>query len=328
MNPSHPDRRHFILGAAALAATPASFGQGTAWPTAHTVRIIVPQPAGGYTDQIGRMVQRNLADALGGTFIVENKAGANMRIGVQDLARSAPDGNTLGIVVAGFVINTSYYAKLPYDPVKDLMGVSLIGVSPLVAAVSNNAPFESAKEVIDYARKNPGKVSVGSTGTGSASHLAAELWMARTGVKMTHVPYKGSVPGVMDLIGGQVQLFFDAPSGLAPYARDGKVKLIGVASDKRLAALPEVPTFVEQGFQNFIASTWAGMLAPAGTPKDIVNRVSAQIAKFVRTDETRARLDAMGTVAAGSTPEEFDTFMVQETAKWRDVLRAANVKQE
>ncbi|MDQ8030495.1 MAG: tripartite tricarboxylate transporter substrate binding protein [Bordetella sp.] len=328
MTPLHTDRRQFLLGAAACLAAPA-FAQGAAWPSpSHTVRIIVPQPAGGYTDQIGRMVQQNLAGAFGTTFIVDNKAGANMRIGVQDLARSAPDGYTFGVVVAGFVINTSFYAKLPYDPVKDLMGVSLIGVSPLVAAVSNNAPFRTASEVIDYARKNPGKVSFGSTGTGSASHLAAELWMARTGVTMTHVPYKGSVPGVMDLIGGQVQLFFDAPSGLVPYAKDGKVRLIGVASDKRLPMIPEVPTFVEQGFPDFIASTWAGLLAPAGTPKDIVRRVSGQIAKFVRTDELRAKFDAMGTVPAGSTPEEFDAFMAQETTKWRDVLRAANVKQE
>lgn len=321
-------RRHFVAAAAASAGASAwpAFGQA-AWPN-KPVRIIVPQPAGGYTDQMGRMVQTHLQQKFGGTFIVENKPGANMIIGVDAMAKSPADGTTFGVIVAGYVANTSFYPKLPYDPNKDLMGVSLIGVSPLLAAVSNDAPFKTAREVVEYAKANPGRISFGSTGTGSASHLAAELWKSQTGIQMAHIPYKGSVPGVTDLMGGQVQLFFDAPSGLMSHAKAGKIRLIGVAAERRLSALPDVPTFVEQGFAGFTASTFAGVLAPMGTPRDIVQRVSSEIAQLVRMEDTRAKLDATGTVPVGSTPQEFDTFLAQETAKWAKVIRTAGVKPE
>ena len=318
-------RRQFNLSLAAGAAavcTPA-VGQG-AWP-AKPIRIVVPYTPGGFTDQMARLVQPGLQARLGQSVIIDNKPGANSLIGVDAVAKAPPDGSTFGVVIAAYAANTTLYPKLPYDPAKDLTGVSLMGISPLLAAVNNDAPFKTAKELIDYARANPGKVSFGSSGNGSAAHLTTELWKAQTRTYMVHVPYRGAVPALTDLLGGQIQLFFDAPTGLINQGKAGKVRLIGVASDRRLPAVRDVPTFIEQGFANFTGSTWAGMLAPAGTPREIVQRMSEEVAAIIRADETRAKLDAMGTFAAGSTPQEFDAFIAAETRKWGDVIRRAKV---
>ena len=175
---------------------------------------------------------------------------------------------------------------------------------------------------------NPGKLSFGSSGNGSAAHLTTELWKAQTQTFMTHIPYRGAVPALTDLLGGQIQLFFDAPTGLINQGKSGKVRLIGVASERRLPAVPDVPTFIEQGFAGFTGSTWAGMLAPAGTPREIVKRMSDELARIVKSDETKVKLDAMGSFPAGGTPEEFDAFIASETTKWGRVIRTAGVKAE
>ncbi|HUD33896.1 MAG TPA: tripartite tricarboxylate transporter substrate binding protein [Variovorax sp.] len=327
MLPFSPSRRRFALDlatcAAATLAVP-SFAQG-AWPS-RPIRIVVPYTPGGFTDQMARLVQIGLQQRLGQPVVIDNRPGANGLIGVDAVAKAAPDGTTFGVVIAAYAANTTLYAKLPYDPKKDLIGVSLMGVSPLLAAVNNDAPFKTGRELIDYARANPGKVSFGSSGNGSAAHLTTELWKSLTKTYMTHIPYRGAVPALTDLMGGQIQLFLDAPTGLIPQARAGKIRLIGVAGERRLAAVPEVPTFIEQGFAGFTGSTWAGMLAPAGTPPEIVRRMSEEIAAIIRSDDTRARLDAMGTFPAGSTPNEFDAFIAAETAKWATVIRTAGVK--
>lgn len=319
-------RRAFNLWSAAAAASVASpsFAQAT-WPN-KPIRIIVPYTPGGFTDQMARLVQPGLSARLGQPVLIENKPGANSLIGVDAIAKAPPDGSTFGVVIAAYAANTTLYPKLPYDPKKDLTGVSLMGVSPLLAAVNNDAPFKTAKELIDYARANPGKVSFGSSGNGSAAHLTSELWKSLTKTYMIHIPYRGAVPALTDLMGGQIQLFFDAPTGLINQGKAGKVRLIGVASDRRLPALPDVPTFIEQGFAGFTGSTWAGLLAPAGTPREIVKRMSEEVARIIKSDETRARLDAMGTFPAGSTPEEFDAFIDTETVKWARVIKTAGVK--
>ena len=321
-------RRRFTLAAAAAASSLAvpAFAQ-TAWPS-KPIRIVVPYTPGGFTDQMARLVQIGLQTRLGQPVIIDNKPGANSLIGVDAIAKAPADGTTFGVVIAAYAANTTLYPKLPYDPQKDLTGVSLMGVSPLLAAVNINAPFKTARELIDYARANPGKVSFGSSGNGSAAHLTTELWKSLTQTYMIHIPYRGAVPALTDLMGGQIQLFFDAPTGLINQGKAGKVRLIGVAGDKRLAAAPDVPTFIEQGFAGFTGSTWAGMLAPAGTPRDIVKRMSEEVARIIKSDETRAKLDAMGTIPAGSTPEEFDAFITAETAKWGKVIRTAGVKAE
>ena len=326
MSKSHLSRRHFNLaitaGAAAVCAP--LFAQST-WPN-KPIRIIVPYTPGGFTDQMARIVQVGLQNRLQQTVVVDNKPGANSIIGVDMLAKAPADGSTFAVVIAAYAANTTLYPKLPYDPRKDLTGVSLMGVSPLLAAVNNDAPFKTAKQLIDYARANPGKISFGSSGNGSAAHLTSELLKSLTKTYMVHIPYRGAVPALTDLMGGQIQLFFDAATGLINQGKAGKVRLIGVASDRRLPAVPDVPTFIEQGFAGFTGSTWAGMLAPAATPKDIVKRMSEEVGRIIRSDETRVRLEAMGTFGAGGTPEEFDAFITAETAKWAKVIRDAGVK--
>ena len=322
-------RRRFHLSTAAAAASLAlpTFAQ-TAWPS-RPIRIVVPYTPGGFTDQMARLVQLGLQQRLGQPVLIDNRPGANSLIGVDAVAKAPPDGSTFGVVIAAYAANTSLYAgKLPYDPRKDLMGVSLMGVSPLLAAVNNDAPFKTGRQLIDYARANPGKISFGSSGNGSAAHLTTELWKALTKTYMVHVPYRGAVPALTDLMGGQIQLFFDAPTGLINQARAGKIRLIGVAGEQRLPAVPDVPTFIEQGFAGFTGSTWAGMLAPAGTPPGVVQRMADEVARIIKSDETRAKLDAMGTFPAGSTPQEFDAFIAAETTKWGQVIKTAGVKAE
>ena len=319
------NRRRLNLALAAGAATLAAPAWAqAAWPS-KPIRIIVPYTPGGFTDQMARLVQPGLQKALGQTIVIENKPGANSIMGVDQLAKSAPDGYTFGVVIAAYAANTTLYPKLPYHPAKDLTGVALLGVSPLVAAVANNAPYKTAREVIEYARANPGKISFGSSGNGSSAHLTTELWKLQTKTHMVHIPDRGAAPALNDLMGGQIPLFFDAATGLIQPGKAGRVRLIGVAGDKRLAALPDTPTFIEQGFKDFTGSTWAGVLAPAGTPREIVQRLNAELNKLVASDEIKARLDAMGTVPGGGSPEDFNRFIDAETAKWAKVIKAAGV---
>ena len=319
-------RRRFNLAAtAAASAVCAPASAQNAWPN-KPIRIIVPYPAGGFSDQMARIVQVGLQNRLQQTVTVDNKPGANSIIGVDMLAKAPADGSTFAVVVAAYAANTTLYPKLPYDPRKDLTGVSLLGVSPLLAAINNDAPFKNAKELIAYARANPGKVSFGSSGNGSAAHLTSELLKSLTKTYMVHIPYRGAVPALTDLMGGQIQLVFDAAAGLISQGKAGRVRLIGVSSDRRLPAVPDVPTFIEQGFAGFTGSTWAGMLAPSATPKDIVKRMSDEVGRIIKSDETRARLDAMGIFAAGGSPGEFNSFIAAETAKWAKVIKDAGVK--
>ena len=318
-------RRFHLASAAALAtlATPAAFAQ--AWP-AKPVRIIVPYPPGGFTDVTARLIAQKLQERLGQTVLVDNKAGANGTIGVAELARSAPDGHTFVIVIAAHAANPSLYAKLPYDSRNDLAAVSLIGVSPLVAAAHKDAPFKNVQELVAYAKRNPGKVSFGSSGNGSAAHLTTELLKSLAQADMVHIPYKGAAAALQDLMGGQIQLLFDAASGLINPGKAGQVRLIGVAAERRLPMLPDVPTFIEQGVAGFTGSTWAGLLAPARTPPAIIKRVADEVARIVRLEDVKARLEGMGTLPAGSTPQEFASFIDAETTKWGTVIREAKVK--
>jgi tripartite-type tricarboxylate transporter receptor subunit TctC len=206
--------------------------------------------------------------------------------------------------------------------------VSLIGVSPLVAAVNNDTPFRNAAELIDYARRNPGKISYGSSGNGSAVNLTTELLKSMTRTHMVHIPYRGAAPALADLMGGHIQLFMDAAVGLISPGKAGKVRLIGVASESRLPALPDVPTFIEQGIKGFTGSTWAGILAPAGTPPAITRRVADEVAAIVKLPDVRQKFDEMGTIPVGNSPAEFEAFVASETVKWGKVIRDAKITAE
>ena len=257
-------RRRLVqaTGAALASAALPALAQ-TSWPS-RPIRIIVPYTAGGFTDQMARLLTVGLQKQFGQPVVIDNKPGANSIIGVDAVAKSAPDGHTFGVVIPAFTANTTLYPKLPYNPRKDLMGVSLLGVSPLVAAVAPNAPFKTVKELVAYAKANPGKVSFASSGTGSAAHLTSELLKSLTKTFMVHIPYRGAAPALTDLLGGQVPLFLDPPPNLIQPAKAGRITLIGVASEKRLPMLPDVPTFIEQGVPGMLGSTWASRLHPPG----------------------------------------------------------------
>jgi tripartite-type tricarboxylate transporter receptor subunit TctC len=328
MSPNRIDRRRFNSAIAAGAATLLVPGAGAqAWPS-RPIKVIVPYTPGGFTDITARLVTQKLQERLGHPVVIDNKPGANSIVGVDALAKSPPDGYTFAVVIAAYAANITLYPKLPYDPKKDLAAVSLIGVSPLVAAVNNETPFKSAADLIAYARKNPGKVSYGSSGNGSAVNLTTELLKSMTQTSMVHIPYKGAAPALTDLMGGHIQLFMDAAVGLINPGKTGKVRLIGVASEKRLAALPEVPTFIEQGIKGFTGSTWAGILAPAGTPPAVIRRVADEVTAIVALPDIKQRFDEMGTIPVGSTPAEFETFITSETAKWGKVIRDAKITAE
>ena len=328
MNVKQMNRRRFngalVAGAATLLVTRTD---AQAWPS-KPIKVIVPYTPGGFTDITARLVTQKLQERLGQPVVIDNKPGANSIVGVDALAKSPPDGYTFAVVIAAYAANITLYPKLPYDPKKDLAAVSLIGVSPLVAAVNNDTPFKSAADLIDYARKNPGKVSYGSSGNGSAVNLTTELLKSMTQTSMVHIPYKGAAPALTDLMGGHIQLFMDAAVGLINPGKTGKVRLIGVASETRLAALPDVPTFIEQGIKGFTGSTWAGILAPAGTPPAVIKRVADEVAAIVKLPDVKQKFDEMGTIPVGSTPAEFESFIGSETVKWGKVIRDAKITAE
>lgn len=324
MKPRQFFRRVLAGTLAAIALSAAGAVHAQAWPS-KPIRVIVPYPPGGFTDITARLVTQKLQERLGQPVVIDNKPGANSIIGVEALAKSAPDGYTFAVVIAAYSANITLYPKLPYDPKKDLAAVSLIGISPLVAAVNNDTPFKNAADLISFARKNPGKISYGSSGNGSAVHLSTELLKSLTGTHMVHIPYRGAAAALTDLMGGHIQLFMDAAVGLINPGKAGKVRLIGVASEKRLPVLPDVPTFIEQGITGFTGNTWAGVLAPAGTPPAVIKRVADEVAAIVKLPDVRQKLDEMGTIPVGSSPAEFEAFITSETAKWGKVIRDAKI---
>nr|MBF0683337.1 tripartite tricarboxylate transporter substrate binding protein [Pseudomonas sp.] len=327
MNKTRRTLHAALLLAGATALLPGWAHAQKNWP-AKPITVIVPYTPGGFTDTVARTVTQKLSERLGQTVLVENKPGANSIIGVDQMTKAAPDGYTFAVVIAAYSANPSLYKSLPYDPKKDVQAVSLIGISPLFAAVPNNAPYKTVPELIAHAKANPGKLNFGSSGNGSAAHLSTEPLKELTGTDMVHVPYRGTAPALADLIGGQIQLLLDTPSSLLPQAQGGKLRLIGFAADKRLDSAPDVPTFEEQGVKGMIASTWAGMIAPAGTPDEIVERVSKEIAEIVRSDDVKQAFDRMGIIPQGSTPAEFDQFITDETDKWGKVIKSAGVTLE
>jgi len=291
------------------------------------VRVLVPYTPGGITDVVTRITALELGKSLGQTFVVDNRPGANSILAVELVSKATPDGYTLGTVIAAHAANQTLYLKLPYDSVKSFEQVSLIATAPLIVCATNSLPAHSMKDLIDYARANPGKLSFASSGIGAAAHLTTELLMSATGIKMVHVPYKGTAPALQDLIGGQVQFMMDTPSSMLPHVRAGRIKSLGMASEKRIAAAPDLPTLVEQGVP-VVGGTWVGLLAPARTPKPVVEKLSRAVQEAMRKPEIKERFAQLGIEPVGSTPAEFNRFLKAEVDKWAQVIRAANVKVE
>ena len=316
------------LSALILLASTAIQAQGTAWP-GKPIRWIVPYPPGGITDNATRMVLQKVQEQTGWIIVVENKPGANSILGADLAAKAAPDGYTFLTVIAAHAANATLYAgKLPFDTVKSFAPVSLVAIAPLIMTANNGLPAKDVKELIAYAKANPGKISFGSSGVGAAAHLTTELFKQTAGVDMVHVPYKGTAPALQDLMGGSIQILVDVPSTLMPQVRGGKIKALGMFSAKRVAGAAEVPTIAEAGGPPIEGSTWVLFLAPAGTPKDIVNRMAAETAKVVTSADIKGRFETLGIEPVGNTPEEAGKFLDDEIAKWAKVIATAGVKAE
>ena len=320
--------RIFRLTALALALAWTAGASAQAYPS-RPIKWIVPYTPGGITDNVTRVITQRVQEQTGWNIVVENKPGANSILGADLAAKAAPDGHTFLTVIAAHAANATLYAgKLPFDAVKSFSPVSLAAIAPLIMTANNNFQAKDVKELIAYAKANPGKISFGSSGIGAAAHLTTELFKQTAGVDMVHIPYKGTAGALQDLMGGNIQILVDVPSTLMPHVRGGKIKALGMFSAKRIPGAAEVPTMAEAGGPALEAATWVLFLAPAGTPQEIVNRMSAEVAKAVATSAIKGRFEAIGIDPVGNNPQQAGKFLADEIAKWSKVINTAGVKAE
>ena len=303
----------------------------TAWPT-KPVKIVVPFAPGGTTDILARAVAPELSKAFGQTFVVENRAGAGGNVGADIVAKSPADGYTLLMGTVGtHAINKSLYSKMPYDPQKDFAPITLVAGVPNVMVMNTETAarlgINTVPDFIKFARANPGKLNMASSGNGTSIHLAGELFKSMTGVFMTHIPYTGSGPAMMGMVSGQVDVMFDNLPSAMPQIKGGKLKAFAVTSAQRSGAMPELPTVEEAGqLKGFEASSWFGLLAPAGTPADVVSRVQQETAKALNSPAMKEKLLAQGAIPSGNTPAEFAKLIEAEIKKWAPVVKASGAK--
>jgi tripartite-type tricarboxylate transporter receptor subunit TctC len=311
-----------IFTALLLSLPLVAFGQD--WPS-RPIRFILPFPPGGGTDILGRLIAERLSANLGQPVVTENRGGAGGNVGAEAAARSAPDGYTIVLVAPSLAISPTLYSKLNYDPVKDFAPVSLVATVPNVMITQPSLPGQLT-EFIAFAKGKPGALNFGSGGAGTSNHLAGELFNIVTGTKLVHIPYKGVNLAMQDVLAGNVHLVFIGIPAAAPHIKAGKLRALAVVSPQRSAALPEVPTVAEAGLRDFEVTTWYGVLAPAGTPRNVITRLNGELVKIMHSPELREKLAATGTDPLTSTPEEFAAYIQREIAKWGDVIRKAGVK--
>ena len=320
-------RRHarLLLALAALILSTQAAGQD--YPS-KAVRLVVAFAPGGAADIVAGTVAPKLGEALGQNVIVENKPGANGNIAAEFVVASAPDGHTLLWGFPGLATNPSLYQKLSYDPQRDLAPVILVASTPVLLVANPNSPFRTLKELIAQAKEKPGALNFGSAGNGASGHMAGELFKSMANVQMQHVPYRGAVLALNDLVTGQLQVVFDSVAGAAQLVQSGKLRAIAVAGTKRSEMLPDVPTFEEAGLPGYDAGTWFGILAPRGTPQPIVERLRTEALKAMATPEVKARFATLALDAGGGTPEDFGNFLKNETGKWAGVVKSAGIRLE
>ncbi len=303
-----------------------AFAQAQGFPS-KPLRLIVPFPPGGVTDISSRVVAQKLSAELGQAVVVENRAGASGVIGAEAGAKAAADGYTLTMGnISTLAINAVTFAKLPYDPLASFAPISMVAIQPLVIAVHPSVPAQSLAELVALAKAQPGKLNFGTAG--SSIYLAVEFFNTAAGIKMNHVPYKGSSPAITDLVGGQLQVLFDPFSSLYPQVRSGKARGLAVTTLKRSAQAPSLPTVAELGFPGFDVSSWQGIVVPAGTPKDIIERLHRDVVKVLASQEVRDQFAQHSAEASPSTPEQFGAYIRQEIARWKKVAHDAGVKPE
>lgn len=315
----------FIIAASVALASGSggAFAQG--YPN-QPIRFIVPYAAGGGVDMVARAIAPKLSERLGQSVVVDNRGGAGGNIGTELAAKTDPNGYTLVMGAAAFAINVSLYRKLPFDPVKDFVPVSLVAATPNILAVHPAVPAKSVRELIRLAKAKPESLNYASAGNGTTSHLAAELFKTMAGVNIVHIPYKGTSPAVVALLSGEVAIMLAPALTLLTHIKANKVRGLAVTGAKRSPAIPELPTVAESGLPGFEARQWYGVLAPAGTPKAIVTRLNSEIVGIVRSPEVTKRFLSEGSEPIGSTPEEFARYIKAEIAKWAKVVQASGAR--
>lgn len=311
------------LALVALVVPVLAYGQ--AWPT-KPVRLVSPFPAGGGTDAFARPLAAVLSQQLGQQFIIDNRAGAGGTIGADNVAKSPPDGYNFLVGAVHHTIAVSVYSKLPYDLERDLVPVTMVAVVPNVIVLHPKVPIGSVKELIDYAKANPGKLNFASAGNGTSHQLAAELFKVKTGTQMNHVPYKGAGPAMQDLLAGQVDLMFDGMGTSAPQIRSQRLKPLAVTTATRSPAFPDLPTVQEAGVPGYEVTTWYAIWAPAGTPADVVAKLQQEVAKAMQTPQLKDVWAQQGAAPGGNTPAEFGAFVKAEIAKWAEVVKASGAR--
>lgn len=319
-------KRVISLGLAAtciFAAANSTWAQS--YPT-RPIRLIVPASSGSGGDSLARVIGQQLGETWGVQIVVDLRPGAGNVIATDLAAKSAPDGYTLLLIVNPFAINPALRSRLPYDTVRDFAPITLTGLTPHIAVVHPSVPVKSIRELVRFARSRPGQINYASSGTGSAPHLAVELFMNMTGVKLTHVPYKGGTPGIIDLMAGRVSLAFPSlPLGL-PQVRLGKLRALAVTTSERSPAIPDLPTVAESGIPGYEASIWYGVVVPAGTPSNITVKLNSEIVKTLRMPDTKDRFAKLGIEPRYSTPEHLGAFIVKEIEKWGKVVKATGLR--
>jgi tripartite-type tricarboxylate transporter receptor subunit TctC len=316
-------RRAAVAGAGAALIMRPAFAQ--AWPQ-RPVRIVVPATPGGAIDVIARLIADKLGPVLGQNVYVENRAGAGNNLGTDFVAKSPPDGYTLLIVASSHATNKFLYKELGWDPVKDFEPIAYTHVVPLVLCVNPGVPVKTVAELTDWLRANAATATYASSGTGSSLHMSAELYMAMTGVKVQHVPYRGSSAAHPDILGGRTHLIFDTVTAIQSHIQSGSVRALAVTTLKRSSAFPNVPTMAEAGLAGYDSSTWGGFLAPAGTPKPLIQRLNTEINRIMELPDVREKLIIAGIEIQRGTPEEFGDVIKREVDKWGDVIKKAGIQ--
>jgi tripartite-type tricarboxylate transporter receptor subunit TctC len=318
----------FLLWAGILLVGCVNTAFSQAYPT-KAIRLIVPYPPAGGTDLAARLIGQKLTERFGQTVIVDNRAGANGNIGTDAIAKAAADGYTVGMATPGPVtVGRSLYPSLPYDPARDLLPIILVNESPILLLVHPAVPARSVKELVALAKARPGKLTAALVSLGSVPHLATEMLKASARIDITNVPYKGGAPAATDVVGGQVDMLFSVLPVVLPFLSNGKLRALAIASDKRSALVSAIPTMHEAGYPDVIGTAWNGVVAPAGTPKDVVIKLNAEIAKALEAPDVRERFSALGMEAVGGAPERFATFLRAESTKWSKVIKRANIRTE
>ena len=318
-----------VAGVGLLLASPAARAESAAAYPSRNIPIIVPFTPAGTTDILARMIGAKLAEKFNRTVVVENRPGAGGNTGGNVVAKAAPDGYTLLLgTISTHAINSSLYKNMPYDAIKDFAPISRIANVPNLLVVNKNAPYSTFSELVAYGKANPGKLTFGSSGSGTTLHLSGELFRQMTGIEMTHIPYKGSSPAISDLIGGQISMLFDNIPTVLPQVKSGNLKGLATTAATRNRELPEVPTVAESGLAGFLVMSWFGLLAPAGTPADIIEKLNQAVVESINTPDVQARILALGSEPAPETSAQFAAFIQAETLKWAEVVKKSGASVE